>query len=228
MKLLAGLFLLVIFLSSTPNRLRGGFINESEGKEGYYFWEKYFSWFRIKNGTIEYGNGSFKLVGDSITLEFGPARKQFDIAESIERSTARGQEAIKVSFTTEQKEPIEGLEVKLNRSGMKSVTNSNGIAVLNTGNSRINNDRLDIQFGNYRTYWKSVSLKRHTYDLKIIDDKRIKYKENQTHKFKFRVAGNKLEIVDNEVRIDFRRVTRWHYMNLYHRVDWRQWWFFGR
>lgn len=218
MRVLTIVLWLAIFLNFTiGDDFEGGYFSENENKEGYYFWAdtKEFSWFKFQNGTRELGQGIFEQTSDSITLKFGPARKQFDVVESYE-VVARGNELVEIVFTDADGKPIEGLNIKLEKLGITTTTNKNGEAILETKSARMDTDEIDFRIDGYRTYQQTMPLNRFRYRFTVVADKGRKYKENQVEKLKFEVKRKEIELIDGIRSKYFKRVTRNRFMDLYH------------
>ncbi len=218
MKLFTILLFFVTLSSFTDDAKDEYFLCETENKEGYYLWRGDtlgFTWFKFHSDVKEFGQGTFEQTSDSIILTFGPARKQFDTEESS-NPVARGNESVEIVFTNVTGEPIEGLEVKLEKSGLKAMTDASGVAQLHTRAVENNKDEIGFRFENYRTYHQSIDLKRRHYNFRVVADKGRKYKENQFEKLKFTIKGSGFEINDGENKKYFRRVTRNRFLDLYH------------
>jgi hypothetical protein len=217
MRVFTILLLFAIFLNFTTHDFEGGYLSEKENKEGYYFWTdtKEFSWFKFQNNFKEFGRGTFEQTSDSITLNFGPARKQFDIKEGKE-FVERGNESVEIAFTDADGKPIEGLEIKLEKLGLRAITDKNGVATLDTKGTKIDKDEIDFRTEKYRTYQQTVYLKRQRYNFIVVADKGRKYKENQTEKLKFAIKGKEIEISHGKNKNYFKPVTRNRFMDLYH------------
>jgi len=211
------LLLLTTFLNFTRNDFEGGYLSDGENKEGYYFWTdtKEFSWFKFQNGTKQFGRGTFEQTSDSITLNFGPARKQFDVTENKE-FVDRGSESIEIVFSDVDGKPLEGLVVTLEKLGSIAITNKNGVATLETKFAQNDKDEIDFRIGDYRTYQQTIYLKCERYRFSVVADKERQYKENQTEKLRLVAKGKQIEISDGKSSRYFRRVTRNRFMDLYH------------
>ena len=217
------LFTIFLFLCISPNfsppELSGAYISKNGPKQGYYFWDntKEFIWFKSNNKALEIGRGTYKLMDDSIFLEFGTARKQFEVEEHS-RAVSHGSESIVVTTVNEEGEPVSGLEIKLEKSDIKGVTSKEGIAILDTQNSRNKKDEVDFRIEGYRTYQKTLVLKRTRYEFKVKFDQGKIYKEHQTIAFRLKTNSNTVEFLDGKDVVSFERTTRNRYMDLYHGV----------
>ena len=216
MRIFTILLLFATFLNFTTDRFEGGYLN-NEKKEGYYFWTdtKEFIWFKRENDIFKLGRGNFEWTSDSITLHFGQARKQFDIAESSEPIEMDGT-SVKVTFTDQAGKPIEGLEITLKKSGIKATTNENGVAILDTKDVTTNKDLIGFRIENYRTYETAVYLKHQKYQFLIVADRGREYRENQIERLRIGIREKGIILSNNQSNTFLQRVTKYRFMNFYH------------
>lgn len=225
-RFLIGFLLLGVFSSFSTADIAGGYVgkNQQGYKEGYYFWNdtKEFSWFRYGEKTMELGRGNYALVRDSIVLDFGPARKQFDVDYSAIMifPGVKGGESITMTFTNNLNEPLEGLEIKLKKSGMKAVTGKDGKAFLDMSNTNVKKDEVTIQIEGYRTVHPTLDLKGWINEIHVVADLGRTYKENQTVKLLYKPTKKGIEFSDNHTLATFlKSVSRDKFMDLYHGFD---------
>jgi hypothetical protein len=215
--------LFVLFILFTVNykvisqTINGGYYahkRNEQYREGYYFWniDSTFIWFKQKESQKELGRGKYLLKGDSIILFFENARERFTLDHESFRNYS-GKSTIEVIAFKSNKEPVEGLEFKLEESGIKGTTDSAGSF---KGEFNIEKANQSIHFfkPETRTFDTRMRFKGMHNIFTIAWQDNIKHKANIRVSQRIDLHGRFLVIND----VKMKRKSKYSFLGKYHRI----------
>jgi hypothetical protein len=205
-------------VGSFAQSLQGTFMRDDESagiKEGYYFrTDGEFSWFRLSKTGKEIGTGGWRIINDSIQLNFKTTRRQFDIqAQSVVKTNA-SKATIRVNVIRASGKNFAGLKFILSKSSITGVTDKSGTAFAEIENPR---DKDDIYFeiDGYRTSGLPINLKNRDNFIAIVVDDVTKYRENGSVEFKIDRTRRVIKLTDGRGEVTFKKTRSKEYMKAY-------------
>jgi hypothetical protein len=216
-------FIAILFLHISAGvcaqTFEGGYIrHDNDDSEGYYFWkDNEFIWVRNIHGEWSIGRGTYVIRNDSILLNFGTARRQFDIQVEENAPSGSNASSITVNAMHSSGKPVAGLRVFLDKSKAEAVTDAAGEAVIRLSDP-IKSDGINFDLPGYRTFNTTITLRGTNNFFAFVVDDAIHYRENANFRFKIKYSRRSLVLINEKGRGDFKHVSRRRFMNLYHRV----------
>ena len=213
------IFILLLSSVTYSQTLTGGYVldEKSNGvKEGYYFWtDGTFIWFKFTGLEEKYGRGTFISSNDSIKLNFGIAKRHFDLKsnESFKNGTKKC--VIEIGAITSSGTPISGLKSTFLKSNVATSTDLLGHAKIEL-NEPLQKD--EIQFGKdgYGTIEIIATLRGRNNFYVITIDNNIKYKEDETVRLSLTSLKNSIKLSSGTETNGFKKISKRKYLRTYY------------
>ena len=213
------IFILLLSNLTYSQTLTGGYVldEKSNGsKEGYYFWaDGTFIWFKFTGREEKYGRGTFISDNDSIKLNFGAAKRHFDLKsnESLKNGTKKC--VIEIGAITSSGTPISGLKSTFLKSDVTVTTDLIGHAKIEL-NEPLQKDEIQFAKDGYGTIEIIAMLKGRNNFYVITIDNNIKYREDETVSLGLITLRHSIKLNSLTETIGFKKISKRKYLRNYY------------